>query len=369
MRSATTWRSGFIKGLKLYPGYEPFYPNDTRLKVVYDMACEFDVPVMFHSGDTYSPTGRIKYSHPIHIDDLAVDHPDMKIVICHVGNPWIKDCMEVVYKNNNVYADFSGLVLGDFSDKFEKFMKSELENMITYAGNPRYLLYGTDWPISNMGSYLKFINQLDLPEDRKEMILWQNAAKLFKIDVIEVQPLPEGHDQEEGRSPCSWLVRSAQQAEVPIAHGDVDLLEGDRIHPEEGAAEQPEHVRTHGSVNRDLQVDRSGRIEVSIDHDHERSVGVLIDEMGARSGSRPFHDELAIPAIVRDVTDRVVVGDRIGSDRCDVASVELVGGSILSISGHHESGLVSTLRLTVTENMVTHLDDATGHGWKRHVQR
>ena len=175
--------AGLIKGLKLYPGYEPFYPNDTRMRVIYEMATEFDVPVMFHSGDTYAPTGRIKYSHPIHIDDVAVDHPDMKIVICHVGNPWIKDCMEVVYKNKNVYADFSGLVLGDFSDKFERYMKSQLEEMITYAGNPRYLLYGTDWPISNMGSYLKFIQQLDLPEDRKEMILWRNAAALFKIDV------------------------------------------------------------------------------------------------------------------------------------------------------------------------------------------
>lgn len=176
-------RSGLIKGLKLYPGYEPFYPSDTRMRVIYEMATEFDVPVMFHSGDTYAPTGRVKYSHPIHIDDVAVDHPNMKIVICHVGNPWIKDCMEVVYKNNNVYADFSGLVLGDFSDKFERFMKSELEDMITYAGNPRYLLYGTDWPICNMASYLKFVDQLELPDDRKEMILWKNAAELFKIDV------------------------------------------------------------------------------------------------------------------------------------------------------------------------------------------
>lgn len=175
--------SGLIKGLKFYPGYEPFYPNDPRMRVVYEMAIEYDVPVMFHSGDTYASIGRIKYSHPMHIDDLAVDHPELKIVICHVGNPWIKDCMEVVYKNKNVYADFSGLVLGDFSDKFERFMKSELENMITYAGNPRYLLYGTDWPLCNMASYLKFVNQLDLPDDRKEMILWKNAAELFKIDV------------------------------------------------------------------------------------------------------------------------------------------------------------------------------------------
>ncbi len=176
-------KDGLIKGLKLYPGYEPFYPHDNRLKVVYELAIEFDVPVMFHSGDTYTPKGKVRYAHPLHIDDVAVDFPEMKIVICHVGNPWIRDCMEVVYKNDNVFADFSGLVLGDFSDKFEKYMKAQLEEMILYAGEPQYLLYGTDWPISTMKSYLSFMKQLDLPDDKKELIYWKNAVKLFKLDV------------------------------------------------------------------------------------------------------------------------------------------------------------------------------------------
>ncbi|WAC03137.1 amidohydrolase family protein [Lacinutrix neustonica] len=104
-------------------------------------------------------------------------------MICHIGNPWIKDCMEVVYKNKNVYADISGLVLGNFSEKFERYMKKEIEEMITYAGDPNYLLYGTDWPISNMESYLKFMNQLELADEKKELILRKNAAEVFKIDV------------------------------------------------------------------------------------------------------------------------------------------------------------------------------------------
>ncbi|MBU1101631.1 MAG: amidohydrolase family protein [Bacteroidetes bacterium] len=177
---------GLIKGLKLYPGYEPFYPYDNRLKVIYDLAVEYDVPMMFHSGDTFTSSGRVRFSQPIHIDDVAVDNPDMKIVICHVGNPWIKDCMEVVYKNKNVYTDFSGLVLGDFTEKFEKYMKNELEEMILYAGEPKYLLFGTDWPISSMKSYLNFMKQLDLPDEKKELILWKNAAELFKIDVSQL---------------------------------------------------------------------------------------------------------------------------------------------------------------------------------------
>jgi predicted TIM-barrel fold metal-dependent hydrolase len=62
-------------------------------------------------------------------------------------------------------------------------MIKEIEEMITYAGDPKYLLYGTDWPISNMGSYLKFMKHLELPKEKKELIMWKNAAELFKIDV------------------------------------------------------------------------------------------------------------------------------------------------------------------------------------------
>jgi len=182
--------SGLVKGLKMYPGYEPFYPHDGRCKVIYDLAREFDVPVMFHSGDTYSPTGKVRYSHPLHIDDVAVDNPGMKIVICHIGNPWIRDCMEVVYKNEHVYADISGLTLGDFSDRFEKYMLDQVRELITYAGEPKYLLYGTDWPIATMKSYRKFVKTLDISEEERELIMWKNAADLFKIDVSKLSASP-----------------------------------------------------------------------------------------------------------------------------------------------------------------------------------
>lgn len=175
---------GLVRGLKLYPGYEPFYPHDSRCQVLYDLAREYDVPVMFHSGDTYSPQGKVRYSHPIHIDDVAVDNPDLKLVICHIGNPWIRDCMEVVYKNKNVFADVSGLVLGNFEDQFEKYMLQQIREMIMYAGEPRYLLYGTDWPICTMESYIKFMHGLELSDKARQMIMWKNAAALFKLPVI-----------------------------------------------------------------------------------------------------------------------------------------------------------------------------------------
>ncbi|MCF7688025.1 MAG: amidohydrolase family protein [Cephaloticoccus sp.] len=176
-------KAGLVKGLKLYPGYEPFYPHDSRCRVLYDLALEFDVPVMVHTGDTYTPKGKVRYAHPLHLDDVAVDFPDLKLVICHVGNPWIRDCMEVVYKNKNVHADISGLVLGDFTERFETFMVGQLKEMILYAGDPHYLLYGTDWPICRMRTYLKFVRGLGLPPEHEEQILWKNTNRLFKLGL------------------------------------------------------------------------------------------------------------------------------------------------------------------------------------------
>jgi uncharacterized protein len=180
--------AGEVKGLKLYPGYESFYPADPRFEPAYRLAEEFDVPVMIHSGDTYSPRGKVKYSHPLHVDEVAVDYPKVKFVICHLGNPWFRDCMEVVYKNENVYADISGLVLGNFSDRFEAYMRQQLREMILWGVDPKKVLFGTDWPISTMESYLEFMEELKLPPKDKQWMLCDNAAGLFKLDVRAADP-------------------------------------------------------------------------------------------------------------------------------------------------------------------------------------
>jgi hypothetical protein len=181
LRSLLTARA--IKGLKLYPGYEPFYPGDPKLTPAYLLAEEFDVPVMIHTGDTYAPSGKVKYAHPLHVDEVAVDFPRVKFLICHLGNPWFRDCMEVVYKNDNVYTDISGLTLGHFDDRFEAYMRQQLKEMILWGVNPNRVLYGTDWPLVSMESYLEFMEELKLPPRDKNLMFFENAAALFKLEL------------------------------------------------------------------------------------------------------------------------------------------------------------------------------------------
>jgi uncharacterized protein len=96
--------------------------------------------------------------------------------------------MEVIYKNANVYADISGLVLGDFSDRFEAYMRRQFQEMMIWGVDPGKVLFGTDWPISTMESYLAFMAELKMPPADRRRIMCDNAAALFKIAVAD-----EGH--------------------------------------------------------------------------------------------------------------------------------------------------------------------------------
>ena len=177
-------REGQVKGIKLYPGYDRYAINDPSLESVFRIAAKHDVPVMIHCGDTYSKHAKVRQAHPLLVDDVAVDYPDVRFVICHLGNPWFQDAAEVLYKNDNVYADISGLTLGDFHYEFERYVVQRVRDMISYMGDPgKQLMYGTDWPLAGMRTYRRFFDSLELADEAKEGIAWRNAARLFKIDV------------------------------------------------------------------------------------------------------------------------------------------------------------------------------------------
>ena len=173
-----------IFGVKLYPGYQHFYPSDKRCIPIYKICSRYRVPVVFHSGDTLGTSEErphVKYAHPIHIDEVAVDFPDLTIVMAHLGNPWLVDAAEVIYKNKNVYADISGLVVGtSLKSPYGVLMKKRIEELVAYAGGDK-LLYGSDWPLASMKEYIQFAKSLKISTKDRERMFAKNAMHIFKI--------------------------------------------------------------------------------------------------------------------------------------------------------------------------------------------
>lgn len=175
-----------LVAIKLYPGYRPFYPHDARLHPVYEFAHRAGIPVMIHQGDTLDPNGHVKYARPIEVDEVAVRFRDVRFVLCHLGNPWIEELAELVYKNTNVYTDTSGLLAHPGVPYFREMVgraQRRLSNAIAAIGDAHRVLYGSDWPLESIETAVGLIEGLDLPWEDRERILGGNARELFRIDA------------------------------------------------------------------------------------------------------------------------------------------------------------------------------------------
>jgi len=186
-RCADVLATGRVVALKCYLGYLHYEPAHAHYRRYYELAARFRVPVMFHCGDTYSPMAKLRFAHPLGVDEVAVDHPDVRFVICHLGNPWVTDAAEVIYKNMNVWADLSGLLVGDDgvlgSDEAKELvvdLTHEVRRGMKYAERPNRFLYGTDWPLAPMTAYRDFAREA-IPAEFHDCVFEENARRLFRL--------------------------------------------------------------------------------------------------------------------------------------------------------------------------------------------
>ncbi len=176
--------TGAVRGLKFFLGYQYFYPNDLALLTPYMRLAESaNIPVIFHTGDTvgFMHKARLKFAHPLAIDDLAVEFPNVKIVIAHMGNPWMMDAAAVMQKNPNVFADISGWIYGNLSEDDRVHLTTRFLEAYWYVGDATKFLFGSDFPISDPVTYVAFVKGLRIPTEDKEAIFSKNALRIFGL--------------------------------------------------------------------------------------------------------------------------------------------------------------------------------------------
>ncbi len=161
-----------FRGMKLYPTYQHFYPNDNRIYPLYAKAQELGIPVMLHTGSSIFRGARIKYGDPLYLDDVAVDFPDLTLLLVHSGRGfWYDRAYFLAKLHANVYMEISGLPPKRLLEYFP-----ELERVADKV------IFGSDWPgMPYIGRNIELIRGLPLKEETKEKILGGNAARILGI--------------------------------------------------------------------------------------------------------------------------------------------------------------------------------------------
>lgn len=142
-----------LRGIKLMPMYAGFFPYDERLDPLWHYASKHQLPVLLHTGTTFVSQAPLEYTLPRHIDVVARRFPDVKIIMAHLGHPYEGECIAVIRKHDNVYADISALHYRPF-----QFYHSLM--LVQEYGVWHKLLFGTDYPFTTVNATLQTLEQL-----------------------------------------------------------------------------------------------------------------------------------------------------------------------------------------------------------------
>ncbi|HEX7045049.1 MAG TPA: amidohydrolase family protein [Burkholderiales bacterium] len=168
-----------VRGFKFHPSAQGFYPNDRKAYPLYEVIAAAKLPALFHTGQTGVGAGmpggggvRLKYSNPIYIDDVAVDFPEMPIVLAHPSFPWQDEALSIATHKAQVYIDLSG-----WSPKYFP------ANLIQYANTllKHKVMFGTDYPLLTPDRWLADFEKLPIKPEVKPLIMKENAIRLLGL--------------------------------------------------------------------------------------------------------------------------------------------------------------------------------------------
>ena len=171
--------TGMVRGLKLHPPVQQFFANDPAVYPLYEVFAEARLPVLIHTGHSGIGTGapggsgiRLKYGNPLPIDDVAVDFPDLPIIMAHPSFPWQDEAISICLHKPNVYIDLSGWSPKYFSPTLVQYANSLLK---------RKVLFGSDYPWITPDRWLADFQQIAVKDEVRPLILKENAIRLFGL--------------------------------------------------------------------------------------------------------------------------------------------------------------------------------------------
>lgn len=168
-----------VRGFKFHPSIQAFFPNDRMAYPLYEAIEELGVPALFHSGQTGIGAGvpggggiRLKYSNPLHVDDVAADFPNLSIILAHPSFPWQDEALSVATHKHQVHIDLSGWSPKYFPPQLVQYANSLLQDRV---------LFGSDYPVLTPDRWQRDFDELDIKPEVRPKIMKDNAARLLGL--------------------------------------------------------------------------------------------------------------------------------------------------------------------------------------------
>jgi len=175
---------GKIKGIKFFPGHDPYYPTDEGCLPYYELCQELDVPVLFHTGENSGDSECAKWNDPKYIVKVAKKYPNLKIIITHYYWPKLDYCYEMTKDVPNIYFELAAMADDEVVEKSGGMEKVKEILKKTIADRPDKVIFGTDWPMCDIGKHIELVKTLGMDKETKENVFSGNATRAYKLSLI-----------------------------------------------------------------------------------------------------------------------------------------------------------------------------------------
>lgn len=175
-----------LRGIKLMPMYAGFRPDEDRLDPLWEYASEHSLPVLLHAGTTFISQAPLDCTLPRHLDRVAIQFPDVKIIAAHLGHPYEPECVAVIRKHPNVYADVSAL-------HYRPFQLYNSLILVQEYGVWDKLLFGSDYPFTTVDASIEGLRGLNgqLEGTRLPRLDEQQIEALIHRDSLSILGLTD----------------------------------------------------------------------------------------------------------------------------------------------------------------------------------
>jgi predicted TIM-barrel fold metal-dependent hydrolase len=168
-----------LRGLKLAPAMQKFFPDDRMAYPVYEKAAELGIPILFHAGMSWEPGSRLQYGQPMRFENIAADLPELNIVLAHLAWPWVTDAVALALKYPNLYLDTSALYFDNPRD-FIRFAMNHQVPLTVFERSLRHqLVFGSNYPRVEIKNMARSVRGVGLSEECLDLVFRTNAEKLL----------------------------------------------------------------------------------------------------------------------------------------------------------------------------------------------
>lgn len=174
---------GRIKGLKFFPGHDPYYPTDERCRPYYELCEKLYIPVLFHTGENSGDSQCAKWNDPKYIVEVAKRYPKLKVIITHYYWPRLDYCYETTKNVPNIYFEIAALADKEVIEKSGGMKKIKEVLKKTIFDRPDKVIFGTDWPMCKIKDHIKLVKSLELSREEEYKILWKNSAEVYRLCI------------------------------------------------------------------------------------------------------------------------------------------------------------------------------------------